>query len=66
MDATTIRLVVGILGGAGIACVVGMVGLSAFGQKPPDALISIAGSAFGALVGILVQAQQPPRPGRGQ
>lgn len=44
-----------ILGGIGAVCVLGMIGLSAWGQTVSDGLIAIASVAVGAIANMVAQ-----------
>ena len=44
-----------ILGGVGAVCVLGMIGLSWFGQPVSDGLIAIASVAVGAIANMVAQ-----------
>jgi len=54
LDVSVIRLVVLCLATVCCVCLLGLVVVAASGHEPPAALASVASTAAGALVGILV------------
>lgn len=62
MSVTPLRMVIGFIGAVLLACVVGIVVLSATDHTVPDVLQNVAIGALTGLVGVLVPSRTNDQP----